>query len=122
MIGLVANEDQAIQFKEDSIKIGDKGQFLLAKWESNVQLASIRDTDKSETKLLGINRNKNRDTWSRSVDLSSEVPDKVTKRTVLKNLASIYDPIGLLLPLFVDGKRLYRLPFGEKKGWYGEIS
>ena len=122
MIGLVANEDQAIQFKEDSIKVGDKGQFPLAKWESNVQLASIRDTDKSETKLLGINRNKNRDTWSRSVDLSSEVPDKVTKRTVLKNLASIYDPIGLLLPLFVDGKCLYRLPFGEKKGWYGEIS
>ena len=56
IMGLVANEDQAIQFKEEAIKIMEKGQFPLAKWESNIQ-ALNDDCEKSDTKLLGINWN-----------------------------------------------------------------
>ena len=62
IMGLVANEDQAIQFKEDAIKIMEKKQFPLAKWESNIQ-ALNDDGEKSDTKLLGINCNKTRDTY-----------------------------------------------------------
>ena len=56
------------------------------------------------------------------MDVSSEVPTKVTQRAMLKKLASIYDPLGLLSPTLVDGKHLYRLAVDEKKGWDGEIS
>ena len=74
----------------------------------------------SDTKLLGINWNKRRDTYA--VDVSSEVPTKVTQRAMLKKLASIYDPLGLLSPTLVDGKHLYQLAVDEKKGWDGEIT
>ena len=37
IIGLVSHEYQAIQFKEEAIKITEKRQFPLAKWESNIQ-------------------------------------------------------------------------------------
>ena len=74
-MGLVANEDQAIHFKEEAIKIMEKGQLPLAKWESNIQSLNA-DGEKSDTKLLGINWNKRRrDTYA--VDVSSEVPAKV---------------------------------------------
>ena len=56
------------------------------------------------------------------MDVSSEVPTKVTQRTMLKKLATIYDPLGLLSPTLVDGKHLYRLAVDKKKGWDGEIS
>ena len=90
----------------------EKRQFPLAKWESNIQVLND-DGEKSDTKLLGINWNKKRDTYA--VDVSSEVPTKVTQRAMLKKLASIYDPLGLLSPALVDGKHLYRLAVDEKK-------
>ena len=36
--GLVHNEDEATQFKEEAIQIMGKGQFSMAKWESNIQM------------------------------------------------------------------------------------
>ena len=119
IMGLVANKDQAVQFMREAIKIMEKGQFPLAKWGSNIQ-ALNDDGEKSDTKLLGINWNKTRDTYA--VDVSSEVLAEVTQRAMLKKLASIYNPLGLLSPTLVDGKHLYRLAVDERKGWDGEIS
>ena len=47
---LVSNEDQETQFRDESIRILGRGQFPLAKWESNL--------GRVDTKLLGINWNK----------------------------------------------------------------
>ena len=76
--------------------------------------------EKIDTKLLGINWNKQKDTYA--VDVSSDIPTKVTQRSMLKRLASIYDPLGLLSPALVNGKHLHRMAVDEKKGWDGEIS
>ena len=57
VMGLVNNEEQAVQFKEEAIRIMEKGQFPLAKWESNIQLLD-ENSEKIDTKLLGINWNK----------------------------------------------------------------
>ena len=119
VMGLVNNEEQAVQFKEEAIRIMEKGQFPLAKWESNIQLLD-ENSEKVDTKLLGINWNKQRDTYA--VDVNSEIPTRVTQRDMLKRLASIYDPLGLLSPALVNGKHLYRMAVDEKKGWDGEIS
>ena len=119
IMGLVHNEDEASPFKEEAIKIMEKGQFPLAKWESNIQ-ALDDSVEKSDTKLLGINWNKRKDTYA--VDVNSDLPTKVTQRTMLKRLASIYDPLGLLSPTLVNGKHLYRMAVDEKKGWDGELS
>jgi len=104
VMGLVNDKEQAVQFKEEAIRIMEKGQFPLAKWESNMQLLD-ESNEKVDTKLLGINWNKQKDTYA--VDVYSEVPTKVTQRSMLKRLASIYDPLGLLSPALVDGKHFY---------------
>ena len=70
----------------------EKGQFPLVKWQPNIQ-ALNDNSEKNDTKLLGINWNKKRDTYA--LDVSSEVHTKVTQRAIVKKLASIYDPLGL---------------------------
>ena len=97
IMGMMANEDEAI-------KIMEKGQFPLAKWKSNIQVLND-DGEKSDTKLLGTNWKKRRDTYA--VNVSSEVPNKATQRGMLKKLASIYNPLGLLSPTLVHGRHLY---------------
>ena len=42
-MGLMNNEEQAVQFKEEAIIIIEKGQFPLVKWESNIQLLDEND-------------------------------------------------------------------------------
>ena len=119
IIGLVTNEDRAHEFKEEATRIMEKGKFPLAKWESNIKTLND-EQDKMETKLLGINWNKENDTFAADVHL--EMPENVTQRTILKKLASIYDRLGLISPTLVDGKHLNRLAVDEKKGWDGELS
>ena len=63
IMGLVRDEKEAEEFKSESIKIMKKGMFPLAKWESNI--ASINDDkDKVKTKLLGVEWNKEHDTYA----------------------------------------------------------
>ena len=45
----------------------------------------------------------------------------VTKRTILSHLGSIYDPLGILSPTTVEGKRIYREACYEKKDRNAEI-
>ena len=91
------------------------GRFPLAKWESNIQTLN-NDTEKSDTKLLGFNWNKNRDTYL--VDVSSQVPENFTQRTMFKKLASIYYAIGLISPILMDRKHLFHQAVDKKRlGW-----
>ncbi len=46
----------------------------------------------------------------------------MTKRFLLKCLASIYDPVGLIGPILVEGKHLYMQAVDEKRGWDSDIS
>ena len=58
-----------------------------------------------ETKLLGLHWNKTSDAFAVSF------PTKlggVTKRGILQTLASIYDPLGLVFPITLQGKPLFR--------------
>ena len=46
----------------------------------------------------------------------------ISKRTMLKTLASIYGSLGLMPPILVEGKHLYRLAVDERQGWDNEVS
>ena len=46
----------------------------------------------------------------------------MTKRLMLKTLARIYDPLGIISPMIVEGKHLYRQAVDEKKGWDKPVS
>ena len=59
----------------------------------------------NETKMLGL-------PWNRDEDiLAVEIPSavkKLTKRTILQKLASIYDPLRIISPTKIIGKTIYR--------------
>ena len=80
----------------------------------------MNGNDKVEAKLLGILWNKYDDTYAIEVELK-EV-ETVTKRLALKTLARIYDPIGIISPMIVEGEHLYRQAVDEKKGWDKQVS
>ena len=56
-----------------------------------------------EQKLLGIRCNSESDSLSFNVEALND-QGHVTKRKVLSVIASLYDPLGLLSPVIVEGK------------------
>ena len=120
VMGLVANEHQGKQFREEAVKIMEKGKFPLTKWESNLKLLNDDDQKKVTTKLLGVPWNKEKDTYC--VDMEIKNSTIITKQTMLKTVASFYDPLGIMAPVLIEGKHLYRLAVDEKKGWDEEVS
>ena len=60
---------------------------------------------KGESKLLGLPWDKKRDTIQ--VSFPSQAAD-TTKRGILGKIAKVYDPLGLVSPLTLCGKMLYR--------------
>ena len=59
----------------------------------------------NETKMLGLPWNKDEDTLT--VEIPSEVR-KLTKRTILQKLGSIYDPLRIISPTTIIRKIIYR--------------
>lgn len=120
----------AKQLKDEAVKIFSDATFTLHKWGSNVNELENEDcaekhevtyakeqlegTSTLETKLLGLTWKKDTDTLQ--VNFPSE-PARETKRGVLTNLAKVYDPLGLVSPVTLEGKRLYREMCLQKLGW-----
>ena len=46
----------------------------------------------------------------------------VTKRGILSHLGSVYDPLGIISPTLVEGKRIYREACDENQEWNKEVS
>ena len=105
-------------------------RFQLHKWHSNAKAIEAENTTKieedqtcakqqlgvkkGETKILGLPWDKNRD--SIQITVRNEATENAvrneaeenTKRGILGKLAKIYDPLGLVSPLTLTGKTLYR--------------
>ena len=62
VMGFIANENQGKQFREEAVKIMERGKFPLTKWESNLKPLNDDDQKKVTTKLLGVPWNKEKDT------------------------------------------------------------
>ena len=112
---------QALQVKETAIEVFNDARFKLHKWHSNVQELEIETAragdeeqtyakqqlgvKEGETKLLGL-------TWDKTKDnIHVSFPTQAaehTKRGVLAKIAKIYDPLGLVSPITLTGKILYR--------------
>ena len=91
-------------FKQQSKMILEDAKFLVHKWESNVDKL---DEEPNPSKTLGYKWDKREDTLKFSAQrINDEMP--VTKRHILRELNSIYDPLGIISPTTVEGKRIYR--------------
>lgn len=102
--------------KEKSVFIFKEASFDLHKWHSNVrELEGLGSSDVRETKLLGL-------LWDKESDLLAiSFPDKpsddYTKRKVLSFLAAIYDLFGMISPVTLKGKLIYRDVCDAKLPW-----
>ncbi|XP_028405771.1 uncharacterized protein LOC114528347 [Dendronephthya gigantea] len=115
--------------KSMAVEIFKHGKFTLHKWHSNKldleggsQPTEINQSyakeqlgvKPGETKLLGLPWNKARDT------IATVFPDNTpvtTKREMLRFLASIYDPLGIVSPISLVGKLLYRDVCDQRWPW-----
>ena len=71
-------------------------------------------TQTSKSKILGVSWNKVKDTFG----VNFQVPDQpATKGGMLKFLASIYDPVGIISPVTLLAKDMYRDPCDLKLSW-----
>ena len=105
------------RFKQEATEILESARFPVHKWESNVPEL---DSETNPSKLLGIAWNKKEDTLE--IQAQREEVKPVTKRSILSQLSSIYDPLGLISPTMVEGKRIYREACDEGIGWNAEVS
>ena len=70
------------------------------------------DKERAKTKLLGVGGNKKDDTFTVEIEINKTAT--ISKRTMLKTLSSIYDPLGLMSAILVEEKHLYRLAVDER--------
>ena len=108
------------RFKSEATQILEEARFPVHKWESNLrELESGGMTNPS--KILGLSWDKQNDTLELTMRRFTK-EELVTKKSTLSHLGSIYDPLGMLSPTTVEGKRIYREACDEKKGWTTEMS
>ncbi|XP_068680119.1 uncharacterized protein [Montipora foliosa] len=105
---------EARELKEVAISIFADAKFKLHKWHSNE--GQVGDGSTFAKQQLGSPRAKNGSLlgllWDKQEDqIGIVIPrdDEIaSKRTLLRNLARIYGPLGLVAPLTVQGKFIYR--------------
>ena len=112
------------------IQLLRKGSFNVHKQNSNVPELESENSNQSEltyakhvlnqgsneTKILGLGWNKRSDTLS-VVRPIFKKKHQVTKQNILSELASVYDPTGLISPVHLIGKIFYREICESKISW-----
>ena len=134
--------DDVKRKKANTVEVFDDATFSLHKWHSNVtelegaaQTADDSDVGNLETtfakqqlgtgnetgtKILGMGWNKSEDTLS--VIVNNEESAATTKRKALSQVASIYDPLGIVSPTTLVAKLLYREMCDEQLAWDEEFN
>lgn len=109
---LICDDDES-KLKErcaQTSKLLLKGGFELAKWRSssNDVEECLKDEPEftikeTETSILGLRWNPTNDCFSFKIK-RSKLPSKITKRTIISEVAKLYDPNGFLAPIIIIGK------------------
>ena len=123
-------------FKIAAIEIFRRAGFVLHKWHSN--RPELEDDVKRESgelttyakEQLGTNQSGHAKilglAWNKEEDiLEVQIPDTqvvYTKRGVLQYISSIYDPLGVICPVTLLGKEIYRQICESKLSWDEQLS
>ncbi|XP_029163314.1 uncharacterized protein LOC114934768 [Nylanderia fulva] len=117
---------EAERIRDEVIALLKRGQFELGKWSSNCQelLQGISDTtsaevllgDESSSKILGVAWDPSSDGFRFGYNCGAPT-SSITKRTILSEIASLFDPLGLLGPLTVVAKMIMQDTWQSNVGW-----
>ena len=91
-------------FKHETTAFLEDSRFPVHKWESNVEEL---DNESNPNIILGHKWDKRNDTFEiQAESIDEDTP--ATKRQILKELSSIYDPLGIISLTLCEGKSIYR--------------
>ena len=118
---------EILRFRDEIIMLLKRGGFHIRQWASNhdhaldnldekvLHLNSTTEDD-SVLKTLGVSWISRRDTLVYSVN-TIEIPDTITKRTILSGIAKIFDPLGLLGPVILYAKAIVQECWKAQVNW-----
>ncbi|XP_025836570.1 uncharacterized protein LOC112906526 [Agrilus planipennis] len=122
------SETELMAIQGNISKILKSAGFELCKWTSNSQTVIeninknqkttdnlVKFQEKGESKTLGILWNPNNDNFQYNERIIYS--NHVTKRTILSNVAQIFDPLGLLAPIIVIAKLIIQDLWQLKLSW-----
>ena len=134
MLKSFLNTQKAIGTIPNIVKMSNAGGFKLTKFHSNDRdvLATIPEEEKSkrlknldmssnpipEERALGMNWDPESDKFFFKIELKER---PTTRRGVLSTISSIYDPLGIVSPYLLEGKKLLQQICVEK-GWDDPLS
>ena len=121
--------ERAIQLQQQLCALVKSGGMELCKWSSSdssvLQAIPQELREKKETlnfdsdstiKALGVKWNPNTDSFIFEV-IPPQYTSKVTKRTVLSELAKVFDPLGWLSPTTIQAKIIFQDLWKITMGW-----
>ena len=116
--------EQAEQFYRESKEIFGHASMNLRNWTSNDTSVQISVCDRSigeKVKVLGLSWIVKEDKLSLN-QISLEPTSDMSKRQVLKQIASVYDPLGLFCPVMLQGKLFLQELWNKKLSWDDKLS
>lgn len=131
-----SEESKAIEAQKELSEIMNKGGFTLQKWASNSEifLNTIDPEKRAKGTELDINRNECIKTlgiiWEMkddSLKVAQKSQDmykdqKITKRNVLRQIASLFDPMGWIAPSVILAKMFMQKLWLRQLDWDEELS
>ena len=130
MLKSFADEDSAISIVSNIRGMCQDGGFHLTKFHSNSRavLESIPQEERSKSlkdldisidpipneRALGMQWCPERDVFTFTVNFKEK---PLTRRGVLSTVSSMYDPLGLISPFLLEGKKLLQEICSNKCGW-----
>ena len=115
--------ENAAALKHDLIKLASRGGFNLRKWSSNCSELTDNYEDNNielshdkSMKLLGIQWNPIKDTITYAIS-NPKNSKRFTKRSILSQIAQLYDPLGLLGPILTRAKLILQQLWQERIDW-----
>jgi hypothetical protein len=129
----VESEPKAIKLVEDLQSLLKRGGFHLTKWISNSRtvLATISENARAPSvvnlapddvlpcnRALGVTWNIEDDTFSFKVKIAEK---PLTRRGMLSIVSSIFDPLGFVAPVTLEGKAIIQKLCKENIGWDDDI-
>ncbi|XP_073949064.1 uncharacterized protein [Choristoneura fumiferana] len=125
--------DEAIETAKAIAEILGRGGFKLQKWTSNDMrfLQTIEPQQRSSrvrmeinldgtVQALGLSWNVGKDMFQYTLNLPA-VPEKVTKRNILAQTQSLFDPLGWLSPAILPAKILMQALWLQGIAWDDEV-
>ena len=116
---------EALGFYSESKKIFEGAAMNLRDWTSNSKevldkIPLYDQANRRKKKILGLLWHVEEDIMTVTYHMSNNMT--LSKRTVLSEIASIYDPLGLFSPVTLQGKLFLQTLWNKKMSWDQHLS